>query len=162
MPFFIIFLIIPLIEIALFIQVGDQIGLVSTLLLCVLTAALGGFLIRQQGLQTLFSVRGAMAQGQLPVQALFDGLCLAVAGALLLTPGFFTDAIGFSLLVPPVRRALFYLLRDRFQMDVMEGTARSEARFYRSNDVIEAEFERVDGESPQEKGDNPDNPAKRS
>lgn len=150
MPFFIIFLIIPLIEIALFLRVGAEIGIVSTLLLCVVTAALGGFLIRQQGLQTLFSVRGAMEQGQLPIEGLFDGLCLAVAGALLLTPGFFTDAIGFSLLVPPVRHALFHVLQKHFQMDIVQDDESGVSSFYRESRVIDAEFERVD----EEKGEN--------
>ncbi|MCB1556938.1 MAG: FxsA family protein [Alphaproteobacteria bacterium] len=140
MPFFIIFLIIPLIEVGLFIAVGGEIGVFSTLMLCVLTAVLGAAIIRHQGIETLFSVRSAVDQGKLPVQGLFDGLCLAIAGALLLTPGFFTDAIGFSLLVPGLRRTLFRLLTIRFGMTVSGFSGQDDTQ------VIDATFEVIDDE----------------
>ncbi|MCB9990172.1 MAG: FxsA family protein [Rhodospirillales bacterium] len=142
MIFFIIFVIIPLTEIALFIAVGDEIGLLSTLFLCVLTAMIGAVLIRTQGLATLFSARGTMSRGELPVQEMFDGICLAVAGALLMTPGFFTDGIGFSLLVPQFRVWLRHYLSRRFDFEI-HGSQTSYGR-PRDPDVIEAEYERVD------------------
>ncbi|MCB9988027.1 MAG: FxsA family protein [Rhodospirillales bacterium] len=147
MPFFIIFLIIPLIEIGLFITVGEEIGLVSTLLLCVLTAVIGAALIRHQGLETLFSARRAMDRGEMPVREMFDGLCLAVAGALLMTPGFFTDAIGFSLTIPAVRSFVLAALPRFFDVQVMGGAASSSSQsrtYRRSPDVIEAEYEVLD------------------
>lgn len=100
------FIATPLIEIALFIQAGALIGLWPTIALVVLTAIIGTTLLRAQGLQTLETARREMAQGGVPVGALFDGLCLLIAGALLLTPGFFTDALGFALMVPALRQAV--------------------------------------------------------
>ena len=97
---------VPLIEIAVFIQVGGLIGLWPTLALVVLTAIIGSWLLRSQGLATLARGRSQLDQGQLPTREIFDGLCLLFAGALLLTPGFFTDAFGFLLFLPAFRDLL--------------------------------------------------------
>lgn len=96
-------ILVPLVEIALFIVVGDQIGLWPTLAVIVATAIAGAALLRHQGVQTLRAAQTEMARGQAPVRHLAEGLLLFFAGALLLTPGFLTDALGFALLVPPVR-----------------------------------------------------------
>jgi len=100
---FLLFILTPLIELYLLIEVGSQIGGLTTIMLCLATAALGGFLVRLQGIQMLFSARKEVAAGQVPAAAGLHGLMLVVAGLLLLTPGFFTDTIGFILLVPPFR-----------------------------------------------------------
>lgn len=97
---------VPLIEIALFIQVGDVIGLWPTIAIVIATALAGTALIRWQGLNTLQRAQAEMEAQRLPVRELFDGICLIFAGALLLTPGFLTDTIGFILLVPPLRAIL--------------------------------------------------------
>jgi len=97
---------VPLIEIAVFIQVGGAIGLGWTLLVVVATAVAGTWLLRAQGLATLRRARGQLDAGQLPARELFDGVCLLFAGALLLTPGFVTDSLGLLLFVPPVRELL--------------------------------------------------------
>ena len=94
---------VPLIEIALFIQVGGWIGLWPTIATVILTALFGTALLRRQGLATLRRARTEMEAQRLPVRELFDGACLLAAGILLLTPGFLTDAVGFILLVPPLR-----------------------------------------------------------
>ncbi len=104
------FILVPLIEIGLFIEVGGWIGLWPTLGLIILTAVIGTALLRQQGLATLRRAQSQMDAGQVPAKELFDGACLLFGGLLLLTPGFFTDAIGFLLLMPPVRD----LLRQHF------------------------------------------------
>ena len=101
---------VPLVEIAVFIQVGGWIGLGWTLTLVVLTAVLGTWQLRAQGLATLLRAREQIDRGALPARELFDGACLLVAGALLLTPGFVTDATGFLLFLPPVRDLLRELL----------------------------------------------------
>ncbi len=93
----------PVIEIAVFIEVGDRIGLWSTLGLIFATAIAGTALLRHQGLSTLARARATMAAGKPPVREILDGVCLVVAGLLLLTPGFVTDAIGAVLLVPFLR-----------------------------------------------------------
>ena len=104
--FLAIFVAIPIIEIAVFIQAGELIGLWPTIGVVVLTAILGTSLMRAQGLQTLAKAQSQMDQGEMPIGALFDGICILVAGVLLLTPGFVTDTFGFLLLVPPLRQLI--------------------------------------------------------
>jgi len=96
---------VPLVEIAVFIQVGGWIGLWPTLAVILLTAFAGAGLIRAQGIGVLMRARRTIAQGEAPLREMFDGVCLIVAGAFLLTPGFVTDAAGFLLLLPPFRDA---------------------------------------------------------
>lgn len=97
---------IPIAEIAVFIKVGQIVGLGWTLLLVVLTAVLGVALLRRQGLRTLTLTQQKLDRGELPVGELFEGLCLLTAGGLLLMPGFITDIIGLALFVPPIRKFL--------------------------------------------------------
>ncbi|RZO37534.1 MAG: FxsA family protein [Rhodospirillaceae bacterium] len=97
------FIAVPVIEIALFIEVGGWIGLWSTVAIVILTAFAGTTLLRIQGLSVLQRAQESATRNELPVQEVFDGLCLLVAGVLLLTPGFFTDALGFTLFVPLFR-----------------------------------------------------------
>ncbi len=104
--FLALFIGVPLIEIALFVEVGGWLGLWPTIAIVVLTAVIGTALLRRQGLATLRRAQTEMDAQRLPVRELFDGACLLVAGVLLLTPGFFTDAIGFILLVPPLRHII--------------------------------------------------------
>lgn len=116
---------IPLIEIAVFIAVGQNIGLWPTLGLILLTAAVGSGMLRAQGLSTLFRAQQSARQGQLPITELFEGMYLLIAGVLLLTPGFVTDAIGLMLFVPGIRRWLgewlLRTLRDRGRFHVVGG-----------------------------------------
>ena len=106
---------VPLIEIAVFVEVGGALGLWPTLGLVVLTAVLGTWQLRAQGLATLLSARNQVERGALPTRELFDGACLLVAGALLLTPGFVTDGVGFFLFLRPVRDILLGLLARHVQ-----------------------------------------------
>ena len=108
-----LFLIVPIIEIYLLIQVGGLIGAIPTVFLVVFTAVLGALLLRQQGFATLRRVQESMARGELPALQLLEGALLLFGGALLLTPGFFTDAIGFVCLVPPLRQGLIRWLMSR-------------------------------------------------
>ncbi len=103
---FILFLVIPLIEIAILIQIGQVIGAAWTILLVIVTAAIGAGLFRQQGLSTLSRVQTQLDNGHLPAIELIEGVMLLVSGAMLLTPGFFTDVIGFLILVPQIRQRL--------------------------------------------------------
>ncbi len=120
---FLLFLLTPLIEIAVFIEVGSLIGLWPTLGVVILTAVLGAALWRAQGLSTWARAQETLRAGELPVREVTDGAFLLVAGALLLTPGLVTDAIGFLLLVPPLRRWLaqvvFRHLRARMDVHVV-------------------------------------------
>lgn len=101
-----LFIGVPVAEIALFIEIGGEIGLGWTLLCIVATALAGTALVRYQGLQTLARARTAMAENRMPIGEVIAGMCILVAGALLLTPGFLTDALGFVLLIPPLRNAM--------------------------------------------------------
>ncbi len=100
---FAVFLLVPLLEIFLLIEVGGWIGVGWTVFLVVFTAVLGAHLVRRQGLSTLRRVQASLERRELPAAELLEGLFLLVAGALLLTPGFFTDAVGFACLTPPLR-----------------------------------------------------------
>jgi len=97
---------VPLIEIALFVVVGGRIGLLATIAVVVVTALAGAALLRLQGLEVVAQARRAAEEGHMPIRSVVDGLFLFAAGLLLLTPGFLTDAIGFLLFVPPLRRGL--------------------------------------------------------
>jgi len=101
-----LFLSIPLVEIYFLIQVGEVIGALPTVFMVVFTAVLGGILLRIQGLSTLKRVQQASARGEVPALEMLEGMMLMIGGVLLLTPGFFTDTIGFLCLIPPLRQAL--------------------------------------------------------
>ncbi len=101
-----LFIFVPLIEIYLLIEIGTQIGAIPTIALIMFTAVLGVSLLRLQGLITLAKVRHSMDHGEIPAAALLEGLMLLIAAVLLLTPGFFTDSIGFLCLIPNIRSLL--------------------------------------------------------
>jgi len=113
---FLAFLLVPLIEIALFIQVGGWIGLWWTLAIVVLTAILGTVLVRSEGLKVLGQVQETFEQLKDPTEPLAHGAMILFSGALLLTPGFFTDAVGVSLLIPSVRAAAFRFIAARVKV----------------------------------------------
>lgn len=104
------FIAVPIVEIAVFIEIGGQLGVFNTIAMVIVTAFIGTWLLRSQGLRTLHKAQESMARNVFPVSEVFDGLCLLVAGALLLTPGFVTDALGFLLFVPPLRQYLRHWL----------------------------------------------------
>ncbi len=103
---FTLFVLIPILEIATFIQVGSVVGLPLTLLGIVLTAVIGAILVRQQGFKALNDARENMAQQKSPVEQVIHGAFILIAGLLLLTPGFLTDSIGFLFLIPPLRLSI--------------------------------------------------------
>lgn len=146
MPLFMLFIVIPLIELGIFMTVGSEIGLVYTLLLCFLTALIGGYFVRQQGLDTLFKGRQSLNEGYLPVEEIFDGFCIVIAGALLMTPGFLTDMFGFSLLIPPVRVRIRKVLENRIHIFTV-GRQNPPPQPGRE-DIVEGEFERLDDQKP--------------
>lgn len=112
MFYVVIFLMIPILEVIVFIQAGQYIGILNTLLLTILTAVMGMTLLRVQGFQTFQKAQGKLARNEAPLSEMFDGLCLFAAGLLLLTPGFVTDTIGFLLFLPPVRAFLRHYIKQ--------------------------------------------------
>ncbi|WAK01831.1 FxsA family protein [Methylobacter sp. YRD-M1] len=129
------FLIVPFVEIYLLLQVGSAIGAIPTIFLVVLTAVLGAGLLKQQGLATLQRFQASLAQGTIPAYEMIEGPILLVGGALLLTPGFVTDIMGFACLIPQLRRKIAqYVIENHLiqtggpfqptkpaQKDVLEG-----------------------------------------
>jgi UPF0716 protein FxsA len=115
------FIFVPIIEIGLFIQVGGFLGLWPTIALVIITAFVGASLVRSQGIQTLMSVQGRLEQGEIPAQQIFEGVMLAVAGVLLLTPGFMTDALGMLVLLPAPRAAIAKYLMSKMVVKTVHG-----------------------------------------
>ena len=146
MPLFLLFLIVPLIEIALFIQIGGLIGLWYTLLIVVVTAILGTYLVRSQGLAVLSQLRGSFEELRDPTEPLVHGAMVLFSGALLLTPGFFTDAVGFALMVPGVRSAVFRYFRSRINVQSVQFGPQDTPR--QDETVIDADYEDLDAPGP--------------
>ena len=144
---FLAFLLVPLIEIGLFIQVGGLIGLFPTLAIVILTAVVGTLLVRSQGQNALQRVQSSMQGMGNPGEALADGAMILFAGALLLTPGFFTDAFGFALLIPQSRAVIRAYLASRIK--AAHFTTHHEQNTSRPNQgpanptTIDAEYEDV-------------------
>lgn len=136
--FIILFIFIPLIEIYLLIAIGSEIGALPTIALILFTAGLGVTLLRQQGLITLAKIRQSLDRGELPAATLLEGLMLLIAGALLLTPGFLTDAIGFTCLVPAFRS---YLANSALKKVVVaQHNRRAKTQGHEERIIIEGEF----------------------
>lgn len=142
MPFLVLllmFIFVPLVELYTLIAVGSRIGALSTILLCLLTAGAGAFMIRYQGLATIQKMQATMASGQLPATEMLHGAILLVCGILMLTPGFITDCIGFLLLIPPARDVMIGLWIARF--DVVESGSSFESH---NVTIIEGDFEEIE------------------
>ena len=133
---FLLFIVVPLIEIWGVLTVGSWIGAVPTMLVIVLTALAGSALLKQQGLHTLTKARSKLDAGQMPIHEILEGLLIAVSGALLLTPGFFTDIVGLFLLLPPGRALLIREISKRVI------TAQSYSSTTSEHNVFEGEFRR--------------------
>lgn len=161
---FLLFVLMPVLEIFVLIKVGSAIGAFTTIAIVIITAVLGTWMLRAQGLSTINKARTRLAGGEIPAFELLEGLALGVGGALLLTPGFITDAFGFACLLPPTRHLLVKALSKRVSI---AGMASAGAGGYSSasrrsvpgstdhatgpvtrkpasGDVIEGEFTRKD------------------
>lgn len=149
---FVLFLAVPLIEIALFIQVGGLIGLFPTLGIVVLTAILGTWLVRSQGAQAVAQLRQSFNELRDPAEPLAHGAMILFAGALLLTPGFFTDAVGLALLIPGVRSSVYQYLKSRANVQTFQyGAEMPKAEPPEppvSGQTIDGEWEDVTQSSP--------------
>jgi len=157
------FVVMPLIEIAVLIQVGSWLGLWPTLGLIVLTAIIGTWMLRQQGFAVMARAQQQLAEGSIPFGEVFEGFCLVIAGALLLTPGFVTDLIGGSLLLPPVRAWLYRTFGGRLREAAMSGVhpPGSEPHPDRQGEtkgrgpVLDGDFEAVDPKAGDPKAGDP-------
>jgi UPF0716 protein FxsA len=140
---FLAFLLVPIIEIALFIQVGGLIGLWPTLGIVVLTAVAGTALVRSQGFRVLADLRNSFERLSDPTEPLVNGAMILFAGALLLTPGFFTDSLGLLLLIPGVRSKVYRWIRARVVVESVAFGPSPGTRRPRDPDVIDAEYHEV-------------------
>ncbi|MDF1535292.1 MAG: membrane protein FxsA [bacterium] len=118
---FLLFTLIPAIELYLLIKVGAFIGAGNTILLIIGTGILGAYYARQQGLAVMTSIQVRMQQGRLPGDDLVNGAMLLVGGALLITPGFLTDIAGFSLIFPPTREVIKVAVKGWLERKAREG-----------------------------------------
>lgn len=148
---FLLFIIVPIIEIALLIQVSDIIGGPLTIALIVVTAITGASLVKRQGRGALRDAQVQMAQGQMPAKQIFTGMCVMIAGVLLMTPGIVTDVLGFLLLVPGVRSKMAGAFASQAQVRMTQGgfSAQYQSRPESNTEpekggsnTIEGEFER--------------------
>ena len=161
-----VFIVVPILEIVVFIRAGEWIGLWPTVAGVVLTAVIGAAIVRHQGLSTLASAQRSLGEGRFPVSEVVDGLCLVIAGALLITPGFLTDSVGFLLLVPPVRAFLRRFVGSRMiasgRVKVWSDAPPTNPPPRRKQDgiVIDAEYEHVPDapKDPQAPGEGRDQP----
>ena len=138
-----VFILIPIIEISLFIEIGSNIGSFNTICLIFLTAIIGVYFVRQQGLSTFQRLANQIQKLETPIQTVGEGLVILLSGVLLITPGFFTDAIGFLGLIP-FTRIFFIKLVATFILS-RYGVYKKEA-----DDTIEADYFEID----ESEGDN--------
>ena len=134
------FIVLPILEMYILIEVGSLIGAFNTIGLVLLTALLGLILLRLQGFQTLLNARNKLMQAELPTEEIVTGIFLAVGGALLLTPGFVTDFIGFMCLLPFTRRFLMSLIATSF----FDVSGFSQQKDEKQSNWIEGEYKKHD------------------
>ncbi|MFK7892686.1 MAG: FxsA family protein [Granulosicoccus sp.] len=116
-----LFIAMPIVEIAILLRVGSAIGWVTTLLIVIVTAVVGSAMLRQQGLATLNTARSRLNAGEMPAQQLMEGVMIMIGGVLLLTPGFVTDAFGFACLIPLTRQWLASRIASRVNVSAGGG-----------------------------------------
>ena len=136
------FILVPIIEITVLIKVGSALGVGMTILIVIFTAILGAYLVRQQGLATVFAVQQELNDGRVPAMKMAEGIMLLFAGALLLTPGFVTDAFGFALLTPVFRRAAISWIASKgmFAVQTYQTDTTSAAPRADKSSTIEGEY----------------------
>ena len=135
-----LFIAVPIIEMLILIEVGSLIGTLPTIGLVLLTAVIGLHLLRQQGLSTLLRANQKLAEGGIPAEEVLEGLLLAIGGALLLTPGFFTDSIGFACLLPFTRRAIVKRMIAKGVMKAVNVGSMAGSQSFSQSDFSQSEF----------------------
>jgi UPF0716 protein FxsA len=118
---FLIFAVIPLIELGILIKIGTVIGTLNTITLVILTAAIGAYMVRMEGIGVLSRIQHNMQEGQFPAEELINGAMILVAGALLLTPGVCTDVIGFLMVIPVSRNVIKRLIKRYIEKKISSG-----------------------------------------
>jgi UPF0716 protein FxsA len=137
---FLCVLAIPFAEIYLLLQVGGLIGVFPTVLLVVFTAILGAWLLKQQGFATWQRFQSNLAQGSIPAYEMIEGPIILVGGALLLTPGFFTDLLGFACLIPALRRRIAQYIIENHLLTAASGSIFTQTNRQADQNIIEGEY----------------------
>lgn len=161
---FLLFAIMPIVEISLLLNVGEMIGGWNTVAIVIFTAFFGAYLVRQQGLSTLMQAQSKMQAGSMPGQEMAEGLLLVIAGVLLVTPGFITDGIGFLFSLPFTRPAIARSLLKYMTVRVVASQSQQQSSFYQhgqnpnreEGEIIEGEFESKEPSSDNSKLDKPE------
>ncbi len=139
------FIVVPILELAVIIQVGQGIGVLATLVLLLAVSIVGAWMVRLKGMSVLGRIRKQLQAGRMPTDELIDGLLVVVAGALMLTPGFITDAVGLSLLFAPARALARRILGKRFRASMVAGpgftSAPADAARFGMTDFIDVDPE---------------------
>lgn len=136
----ILFIALPLVETWLLIKVGSIIGAAMTILMVIATALIGSQLVRRQGMQALAQVQASQARGEMPAVPILEGAALLLAGALLVTPGFISDTLGFLLLIPPLRQLVARRLLARLVVITPAGNPAPGSASNNSQNIIEGEY----------------------
>ena len=121
---FLIFVLVPVIELTLLIEIGSVIGTMNTITIILLTAVIGAYLVKLQGLGVMSRIQQNMNEGIFPAEELINGMMILLAGALLLTPGFFTDVIGFLMVIPVSRNLIKRIARRIIEKKISSGDIR--------------------------------------
>jgi UPF0716 protein FxsA len=135
---FLCFIVLPIVELAVIVQVAGSIGVGETILLLIVVSAVGAWLVKREGLGVLRRIRGSLDRGQVPARDLIDGALLLFAGALLLTPGFVTDVLGLSLCLPPVRAGVRAVVARRLRGRLVTYRVGSDGRTTQVHEINEA------------------------
>jgi UPF0716 protein FxsA len=146
-----LFVVAPLVELAVFVQVAQWFGLLETLLLMILISVLGVLVVRHQGLGAYRRVRDQVRAGNLPAAELVNGLLIVIAGVLLILPGFISDIVAILLLLPPTRAFVRYLLQKHYAVRIASGVttvARPLRRVRNTSDVIDVPPRETDAPGP--------------
>ena len=148
---FLLILIVPLVELWILIEVGRVVGAPATIVALIGISLLGAALVRREGWKAWNRFRAALSEGRVPAGEVVDGALLVLGGALLLTPGFLTDAVGLALVIPVTRMALRGLVRRR--VTVIAGGQAKAPRRSRADDVVDVEVVRIERDEPRRLGD---------
>lgn len=117
-----LFILMPIIEIAILIELGSRIGAFNTILIVIITGIIGAVLAKQQGMSIIHKIKEDIAFGNMPTESLFNGIFVLVGGILLITPGLITDFIGFTLLIPITRNVIKKIIRTWLEKKITKGT----------------------------------------
>tara|TARA_B100001013_G_C24410891_1_gene363886 strand:- start:184 stop:639 length:456 start_codon:yes stop_codon:yes gene_type:complete len=144
--FFLFFIVIPLLEVMLFITIGKYIGLWNTIIIIIITGIIGAILVKSQGITILNKALGEIKSNKIPIFSIFEGIAILIAGAFLLTPGFLTDTLGCILLIPKTRNLIISYITTHLKKRTVY---KEKSTYYpdeedKKNKIFEGDYEEID------------------